>query len=348
VKPSWRIYPLQELRSMSRRPLSFSRLLDLPEIHSALVAVKNLAESTESYRKPLANLLYLFGPQGTGKSALVKALELEVLRRSGAAVVVCLPAKELDSFVAAHSEGLGEQTRSLEDLDLLLIEDLQHLPARLGHSLGELIDDFTARRVSLVCTASVGPYELPFSGRLTNRLASGLVVELESWKADSRLKFLQAKAQERQLAIRQEILTWLATHTPGSGRELEGALNRLSALSSMQPTPLTLANVSGHFQSEIEAARPTVSRIVARVSDQFRVSAAELVSTRRNRSILLPRQVSMYLARRLTDLSLTEIGEEFGGRDHSTVLHACQKVGAALTQDRYLAGKVSQLQAALT
>jgi len=333
---------------MSRRPLSFSRLLELPEIHSALVAVKSAAETVASGCKPLANPLYLFGPQGTGKSNLVRTLEAEVLRRCGQAVVASTPAKELDSFWPHCSEGIGGHSGSAVDLDLLVIEDLQNLPPRLEHSLGELIDQCTARRVPVLCTASMGPHRLPFAGRLTSRLASGLVVELEFWKPESRLIFLQAKAQEKQLAICQEIMAWLATNVHGNGRELEGALNRVEALSSLQREPLTLADVSGHFQEEVEAAKPTVTRIVARVSDQFRVPAAELISSRRTRSILLPRQVSMYLARQLTDLSLEEIGDQFGGRDHSTVLHACRKVSTALAQNSFLAGAVNQLQAALT
>jgi chromosomal replication initiator protein len=333
---------------MSKRPLSFSRLLDLPENHSALVAVKSVAESLDHMQKRVANPLYLFGPQGTGKSFLVKTLETEMLRQSSRAVVVSLPAKELDAFLDSCSKVEGKDSRQAFDLDLLVIEDLQHLPPRLENPFGNLLDNFIARRGPVVCTASMGPFRLPFAGRLTSRLASGLIVELKMWQRESRFQFLQAKAQEKQLAIGKEILTWLATHVRGSGRELEGALNRLEALSAMQNGPLSLVQVSGHFQEEVRAAQPTLSRIVARVSDQYRITAADLVSGRRTRSVLLPRQVSMYLARQLTNLSFEEIGEEFGGRDHSTVLHACKKVGAALTKDRLLAGAVSQLQAALS
>jgi len=179
-------------------------------------------------------------------------------------------------------------------------------------------------------------------------LASGLVIALESWRAASRLKFLQAKCKERQLAVRQEVLAFLARQIRGNGRELEGALNRLQALSGMPEQPLGVADVAGHFQEELEANRPTVNRIVARVSDYFHVPTADLVSARRTRAVLLPRQVSMYLSRQMTNLSLHEIGACFGGRDHTTVLHACRKVAETLARDNLLAGTVRQLQAALT
>jgi chromosomal replication initiator protein len=333
---------------MSKRSLSFSRLLDLPENQSALLAFKSLADSVASGCRPSAVPLYLFGPHGTGKSILIKTLEAEVFRRCGRAVVASIPAKELGDFLNAYSGDGGENSRPIDDFDLLVIEDLQHLPSRLDHSLCELIDDFSARQVPLVCTASVSPQQLPFTGRLITRLASGLVVGIEKWKESSRLKFLEAKAQERQLAVNREIMDWLATNFRGSGRELDGVLNRLDALSALHNGPLALTDVAGHFQAELEATKPTVNRILARVSELFRVPASLLVSNRRTRSVLLPRQVSMYLTRRLTDLSLQEIGKCFGRRDHSTVLHACRKVAAALRQDSFLAGTVHQLEANLT
>jgi chromosomal replication initiator protein len=330
---------------MSRRPLSFSRLLDLPENHSALLAVRSLADSLASNRKPSADPVYLHGPHGTGKTSLVKALEAEALRQNGQAIVWNVPAADIGSFLGCPDPGAQ---KSIYDIDLLVIEDLQHLPSRLEDTFANLIDDLSARQTTLVCTASVGPQSLPFVGRLTSRLASGLVVALESWKADSRLKFLQTKCQERQLAVRHEVLAFLAHQIRCSGRELEGALNRLQSLNGMQEPPLRVTDVAGHFQEELEASKPTVNRIVARVSDYFHVPTADLVSARRTRAVLLPRQVSMYLSRQMTTLTLHEIGACFGGRDHTTVLHACRKVAAALTRDNLLAGTVRQLQAALT
>jgi chromosomal replication initiator protein len=236
----------------------------------------------------------------------------------------------------------------VEEVDLLIVEDLHHLAPRFGDQLAHMIDGLKRRQVPLVFTGLAGPRFLPLSGGLTSRLASGLVVGLESMQGPSRLRFLQVKAQERQLAVRPEILAWLAERMRGSGRELEGVLIRLEALCRLHQYSLDLTAVARHFEEEIEANKPTLERIVQQVSDYFQLSAAQLLSSRRDRHVLVPRQIGMYLSRRLTALPLGEIGDRFGGRDHSTVLHSCRKVAEALLHDTGLAGTVQQLQAALT
>jgi len=333
---------------MSKRLLGFSRLLDLPENHSALTAVQELADvigAPHSASRP--NPLYIHGPAGTGKTCLVKTLQAEVLRRIGHAAIGSLSTKELDSWLNPNETTAGN-ARMIDEIDLLIIEELHQLAPRFTEQVAHIIDDLRRRQVPLVFTALAGPRFLPFPGRLTTRLASGLVVGLESLQAPSRLKFLQHKAQERQLAVRTEILSWLAERVRGSGRELEGALIRLEALFRLHHHSLDIATVARHFEEEIEANKPTLERIVQQVSDYFQVPAAQVLSGRRDRHLLIPRQIGMYLSRRLTDLSFGEIGARFGGRDHSTVLHGYRKVAASLLHDTGFAGAVQQLQAALT
>src|SRR5262249_48879076 len=122
---------------MSRRPLSLSRLLDLPENHSALVAIRSLADRLALNRRPFANPIYLHGPHGAGKTCLIKALEAELLRRNSRAIISNLPAAEIASFL---SEGQAVK-QSVDDIDLLLVEDVQHLPSRLENVFANLIDD---------------------------------------------------------------------------------------------------------------------------------------------------------------------------------------------------------------
>jgi chromosomal replication initiator protein len=189
-------------------------------------------------------------------------------------------------------------------------------------------------------TATVGPRQLALPERLLGRLVGGLVVGIEPLSAASRLRLLQDKAQRRQLAVPADVLAWLADNLRGGGRQLEGALNRLETLARARP--LRLAEVAEHFREQA-VARPTVEYIAAQVGRHFCVDLRHLRSERRGRHVLLPRQVGMYLARRLTGLSLEQIGAYFGGRDHSTVLHACRKVERALTQDAALSGTVREL-----
>jgi chromosomal replication initiator protein len=322
--------------------------LDLPENHAALVAVQNLADvlrSGHQVRPPIP--LYLHGPAGVGKTCLVKALQAEVVRGNGKAAIGWLPAKELD-FLLLPQATAADNPRTVDEVDLLIVEDLHQLAPRFANQLADRIDELRRRQIPVVFTALTGPRFLSFSGRLISRLTSGLAVRMELMEAPSRLRFLQELTQARQLAVRTEVLAWLAEHMRGSGRELEGVLIRLEALCRLHDHPLDVAAVARHFEEEIEANRPTFERIVQRVSEYFHLSPVQLLSGRRDRHVLVPRQIAMYLSRRLTALSLGEIGDRLGGRDHSTVLHGCRKVAAALLHDTGLAGTVQQLHAALT
>ncbi len=231
--------------------------------------------------------------------------------------------------------------------DLVVVEDLQHLSGRVIEPLVRLVDRCQCRQRQLVVTATVGPAELTdLPGRLTSRLASGLVVGLLPLGPESRLRFLDVRARRRNLKVAQPVLHWLAENLPGSGRVLEGALGRLLLLLK-EHSELTVPMVAEAFQTEAQARRPTVERIAQCVGDYFQVETRQLQSRDRSRDTLLPRQIGMYLARQLTGLSLEQIGDYFGGRDHSTVLHACRKVEQALDQDGTVSGAVRRLQAHL-
>jgi len=143
------------------------------------------------------------------------------------------------------------------------------------------------------------------------------------------------------------VTAWLADHIASSARQLEGAVARLETLIRLHNGTPDLQTIAGHFQTDAEAHRPTVERIAQRVGRYFQVEPRQLQSRQRSPGTLLPRQVGMYLARQLTELSLQQIGAYFGGRDHSTVLHACRKVAQALERDVTLCGAVRQLHADL-
>src|SRR5262249_13112698 len=149
------------------------------------------------------------------------------------------------------------------------------------------------------------------------------------------------------LAVNRDILGWLSENMTGGARQLEGAVAQLETLSNLRRPPLDLKTVVSHFRPQVDATRPTVDRIARQVGGYFRIEPKQLQSRRRHRSILLPRQVGMYLTRQLTRLSLMQIGAYFGGRDHTTVLHACRKVELALKDDAVLSGAVREIHAEL-
>jgi chromosomal replication initiator protein len=245
-------------------------------------------------------------------------------------------------------DGQSDFLETARQNDLLILEDLQHLPAWASEGLVQTLDFLQARETPVVCTAIAGPRHLAnLSGRLASRLIGGLVVELQALSPESRLAVLLDKAQRRQLAVSRDVLAWLAEHLVGGGRQLDGAIIRLETLAREHDRRLDIAAVSELFRTEVEASRPTVERIAQRVGGYFRVEPRKLQSRLRSRQFLVPRQVGMYLAKQLTGLSLEQIGAYFGGRDHSTVLHACRKVERALPRDAVLSGAVRQLHAEL-
>jgi chromosomal replication initiator protein len=333
---------------------TLTRWVSTPENRSASVAVKRVSDCVCSDRlRRQINSLFLHGPAGTGKTQLIATLVTEVTRHATGRTVRVIGADELNLALRPlngdSSEGDSQEiVASFVECDLAVVEDVQHLSAKAAATLVGLFDRRLARQAQMVFTATVGPGQLDkLPSRLTSRLASGLVVGLLPFSPASRLVFLTDRAQRRQLAIGRDVLAWLAKHTPGSGRQLEAAIFRLETFVRQQDRLPDLAAVTAHFRTEADTARPTVERIAQRVGTYFRMETKELQSRRRCRNALLPRQIGMYLARRLTPLSLEQIGAYFGGRDHSTVLHACRKVEKELCRDATLSGAVRRLHADL-
>jgi chromosomal replication initiator protein len=325
---------------------TFAAWVSLPENASARAAVERVLACVSS-RAPrrAVNPLFLYGPAGVGKSHLVAVLVEEAAKRQAGLAAVILTAKDLGAAPGADVPGSPDAARSA---DLVVVEDLHQLPGRAVEAVVRLLDRGVARQQQLVFTAIIGSAELDaLPARLTSRLAGGLTVGLAPWGPASRLRFLQDRATRRGLGADPAVLAWLADHLPGSGRQLDGALARLETLTRLNGKPPGVDAVAEQFRTEADERRPSVERIVQRVGRYFRVEPEQLQSRRRSREVLLPRQVGMYLARRLTDLSLGQIGAYFGGRDHSTVLHACRKVEQALTSDFTLSGAVRQLHADL-
>lgn len=320
-----------------------ARLLAAPENSAALAAIQTILHAlTSDSNGSLPNPLFLHGPSGAGKTFLLQALSIELLR---AGLAVC--------NLSANDFADRTDFTDARNADLLIVEDLQHLPTRFVATLIDLIDDRARHDLPMIVTALSGPGRLQHRGsalsrRLTSRLAGGLVVALEPMQRATRRRLLEVLADDAQLHPASEILDWLSEHLIGGGRQLEGAVHQWKSLQRLRAKPLTLVEIRAHFRPQVEAMAPSIERITAQVSASFRVAAKQVMSARRARHVLVPRQVSMFLARRLTNLSLAEIGCYFGGRDHKTVQHACAKVAVAMKSDAVLAGAVHQLCTELT
>ncbi len=328
------------------QPRTLASFVRFPENRSALAAIEQLAGNLGGESRP--NQLFLHGPPGSGKTHLTAGLVHKVSQHSAAIQVTVMAARDM-----ARDAGPSDSPHrcDLRRCALLIVEDLQHLAARAAEALVQTLDCRRARRLPTVMTAALGPQELGrgaqgLPARLTSRLVAGLAIGLQPLSAASRLCLLRELAQRRQLALSTDVLVWLSENLSGA-RQLEGALNQLELLARGRKERQDLAAVMQLFRDPADPERHSIDSITRRVGEYFQLEPERMQSRYRGRNIAWPRQVSMYLARQLTRLSLGQIGKYFGRRDHTTVLYACRKVEKAITDDALARGAVCQLQADL-
>lgn len=320
--------------------------LILPENLSAVRAICGLARAALAGRRSSVCPLVLHGPPGTGKTLLTSSVLKALTSEVNGVIARSVSAGEL----ARPDEDEGFADRDLQTCDFLIIEDIQYLPGRAADAACDLIDHRAARWKPLVISASTGPAGLThLPRRLTSRLAAGLVVQLMPLGIQSRRAILEAVAKANKTRLTPEALNWLAGQSEGMRAAL-GSLQNLTQLADNFPGPLDQSAVA---QILAGTGQPTSTRgdpcqIVERVAAIFDIDEKELLGTSRLRNVLLPRQVAMYLTRKLTKLSLPQIGAFFAGRDHTTVLHACRKVEAELTENEMLVAIVRQVKQELS
>jgi chromosomal replication initiator protein len=321
----------------------------------AFAAARAVAE-TELGKASQFNPLYIHAGVGRGKTHLLHATARAARRAHPGCKVVYLTAEHfMFRFVAAlRSQSAIPFKESLREIELLLIDDMQFLQGKsvqqeFCHMLNALIDG--ERQV--VVAADRPPAELEsVDERVRSRLKGGIAFEIGAPDLDLRRRILQTRYrvacdQHRGLDIPETILDYVAQSVVSNGRDLEGALNRLVAQWQFTNHPVTLASaeitlrdlVGSHEQRRVRIE--DIQRVVAR---HYNVSKADLLSSRRTRTIVRPRQVAMYLAKVLTPRSLPEIGRRFGGRDHTTVLHAVRKIEDLIQGDKTLAEEIELLK----
>lgn len=300
------------------------------------------------------NPLYIHAGVGLGKTHLLQAVTWAG-NSNDRKVLYLTVEKFMYGFVAAlKSQTALAFKEALRGIDVLVIDDLQFLQgkstqAEFCHTLNALID--AGRQV--VIAADRPPSDLEaLDERVRSRLAGGLVVEMASLGEELRLDILKsrvaaARAHHATFDVPLPVLEYLAKAITHNGRDLEGAVNRLLAHSKLNATPVTLEMAEREVRDLIRPQEPKrvkiedIQRVVAR---QYNVSRSDLLSSRRTANVVRPRQVAMYLAKTLTLRSLPEIGRRFGGRDHTTVLHAVRKIEALVAKDISLSDEVELLK----
>jgi chromosomal replication initiator protein len=316
-----------------------ARFVPLPENRSAAQAVGRLAESAA--RGADFPLLFLHGPPGSGKSHLASTLIESVAQSEPPRTAQTLAAAELGRDLLQPPIERRAVAREAVGCDLLVIEDVQHLPPAAGDEVAAILDRRQARRWGTLVTAVRGPAELGHPARLSSRLAGGLVVGIPPLGEASRRQLAAALCEDRQLRVTDDVVGWLA-RDPGGARPILGGIAHLEALAKRHPPPLTLAVVTAELPALPDEESP-LERIAAQVAERFRVPVKALRGPSRVKNVAWARQVAMSVAR-AAGFSFPQIGAYFG-RDHTTVMHSCAKVAEVAKADVGLARELGELGA---
>ncbi len=294
--------------------------------HASCIAVSQSPGTTY-------NPLFIYGNSGLGKTHLLHAVGWEARRRFPDAVIQLLSCEEfVNRFIRAIEKGdlPGFQTQ-VRSVDVLVIDDLQFLRER-EQSQEEFFHTFNALYTSgkqIILSADSAPADIPsLEERLTSRFNWGLVTRIDPPSYETRMAIVQKKAHLRGLAVGDDVSQFIAQKFCANIRELEGALTTIYAVAMTTGRQITLELAQIALDGQIESATRhiTITDIIDVVTRHFNVRLGDLQSKRRSQSITEPRQICMYLARQLTKHSLEEIGGHLGGRDHTTVMHACGKI----------------------
>jgi chromosomal replication initiator protein len=303
--------------------------------------------------KPAAvyNPLFIFGGVGLGKTHLMQAIGHAVLERHPNLKVHYSSAETfMNELINAIRVGRSHEFREkYRSVDVLLIDDIQFLAGKES-TQEEFFHTFNALHGSgrqIVVTSDRPPKEIPtLEERLVSRFEWGLVTDIQPPDYETRLAILRKKLEKENVDVPDSVLSFIASSVKNNIRELEGSLVKLIVHSSVHRTPVT-EEVARQVLKDFIREKPnrvSISVIQKVVAQHFRVPVDAMKSKVRTANYVLPRQVAIFLARELTDASLTRIGLRFGGRDHTTVLHACNKIAEALERDVSLRARVDQIR----
>jgi len=316
--------------------------------HASCVAVSQSPGNTY-------NPLFLYGSAGLGKTHLLHAVCDETKRKSEKAVIQFLSCEDfVNRFIRAIEEGnLAGFQSQFRTVDMLVIDDVQFLRER-EQSQEEFFHTFNtlySNGKQIILSADSPPGKIPsLEERLTSRFNWGLVARIDPPSYETRIAIVQKKAHLRGLSICDEIAEYIARKVHANIRELEGALTSIYAIATTTGEQITIELARRAMEGQIEASARHISitDIIEVVTNHFNVRLTDLQSKKRSQSIAEPRQICMYLARNLTKHSLEEIGGHLGGRDHTTVMYACSKIGEAGNNDPQMHALLNELTKQIT
>jgi len=317
--------------------------------HAAALAV---AESpAKSY-----NPLFIYGGVGLGKTHLMHAIGHYIIEHNPETNVVYLSSEKFtNEFINAIMDNKAANFRNkYRNVDILLIDDIQFLAGKeqtqeeFFHTFNALHED----NKQIIISSDRPPKEIPtLEDRLRSRFEWGLITDITPPDLETRIAILSKKAKADGLDIPNEVMLYIANQIDTNIRELEGALIRVVAYSSLVNQDIDAQLAADALKDIIPNRQPkkvTIQAIQEIVAEMYDIKLEDFAARKRTHSIAFPRQIAMYLSRRLTDLSLPKIGEQFGGRDHTTVIHAYDKIEEMIVEDKHLQKNINEIKEKLT
>ncbi|MEA3465499.1 MAG: chromosomal replication initiator protein DnaA [Thermodesulfobacteriota bacterium] len=297
------------------------------------------------------NPLFIYGGVGLGKTHLIHAIGNEIINNNRNINVSYYSSEKFtNELINSIRYGKMDEFRNkFRSIDVLLIDDVQFIAGK-ERTQEEFFHTFNSLHEShkqIVVTSDKFPKEIPgLEERLRSRFEWGLIADIQPPDIETKQAILEAKAEQNKIILPEDVALFLSNSVISNIRELEGYLIRIGAYSSLTSTPISIEMAKNILKDIIiESSKElTIEDIQKKVSIHFNIKISELKSSKRIKSIVVPRQIAMYLCRQLTSSSFPEIGEHFGGKDHSTVIHAIRKIEKNIETDNYLRSSLKTIK----
>ena len=297
------------------------------------------------------NPLFIYGSTGLGKTHLLHAVGNRVLQFNKSAVVTYISSERFmnEMIHCIRHNKQWDFRQKYRNCDVFLVDDIQFISGKKAtqEEFFHTFNTLYAAKKQIVITSDLFPKDIPdIEDRLRNRFQWGLIADIQPPSIEHRIAILLSKADELGLRLGDEVAEYIAKHAKRNVRELEGALHRINAFAALQGEPITLDLAKRTFKDVLgePPRRITIEAIQRTVAEHFKLRVSDLKSKRRQRAFAHPRQIAMFLSRKLTNASYPEIGDKFGGKDHTTVMHNVRKIEVNIDKDLDLKAHIEALE----